>query len=211
MLFNRMEERFFSHVGQDVKVLRHYNKKRNGYFVEIGAYNGIQFSNTYLLEKEYGWKGICVEPLPDEYFQLVINRPNSYCCSFPIYSESDQTVVFDKIVDFTMLSGISHCMDRCKNAVNKNKVSWTTNTLSLNDLLKEANAPRYIEYLSLETNGSEYEILKTVDFDTYVFGIIDVEHNYIEPRRSNIRQLLKKHGYRFEYANDFDDHYVYVG
>jgi hypothetical protein len=56
----------YSQIGQDLEVLRKYKNKYNGYFVDIGASDGIIYSNTYLLEKRYGWKGICVEPLPSK-------------------------------------------------------------------------------------------------------------------------------------------------
>lgn len=52
----------YSQIGQDLFVLNHYNNKRNGYYVDIGSYDGVNFSNTYLLEKDYDWIGICIEP-----------------------------------------------------------------------------------------------------------------------------------------------------
>ena len=60
-----------SQLGQDLKVLKFYNNKKNGFFVEIGASDGINLSNTYLLEKEYDWKGVCVEPIPYNYEKLI--------------------------------------------------------------------------------------------------------------------------------------------
>lgn len=50
-----------SQEGQDINVLKFYKNKQNGFFVEIGALDGIEFSNTFLLEADYGWKGICVD------------------------------------------------------------------------------------------------------------------------------------------------------
>ena len=61
-----------SQLGQDLTVLKFYNNKRDGYFIEIGASDGIKLSNTYLLESQYGWKGICVEPIPNNYNKLVL-------------------------------------------------------------------------------------------------------------------------------------------
>jgi hypothetical protein len=80
-------------------------------------------------------------------------------------------------------------------------------TISLNDLLERFEAPPFIEYLSLDTEGSEYEILRTLDFNKWQFGIIDVEHNHIEPRRTMIKQLLCSNGYTYLGANQFDDSY----
>ena len=83
-------------------------------------------------------------------------------------------------------------------------------TITLNDLLEQSNAPLYIDYLSLDTEGSELEILKSVDFSRYKFGIIDVEHNFVEPRRSQIRNLLESNGYKFNVENNFDDNYILI-
>jgi hypothetical protein len=83
-------------------------------------------------------------------------------------------------------------------------------TLTLTDLLKNNNAPEYIDYLSLDTEGSELEILTSLDFTTYKFGVIDVEHNFVEPRRSLIRNLLENNGYKFIKENNFDDNYVLI-
>ena len=57
----------YSQEEQDPKVLSHYKLKKEGYFLEIGASDGIKFSNTYVLEKKYNWGGICVEPIKEDY------------------------------------------------------------------------------------------------------------------------------------------------
>lgn len=64
----------YSQIGQDIEVLKFYNNKHRGFFIEIGASDGITLSNTYLLEKNYNWKGI-----PEHFLRLCANRPNSLC------------------------------------------------------------------------------------------------------------------------------------
>jgi hypothetical protein len=85
----------YSQLGQDLEVINYYNNKDNGFFVEIGASNGIELSNTYLLEKQYKWKGICCEPIPKRFAELVINRPNSICFNEAVYNQSGLTLNFD--------------------------------------------------------------------------------------------------------------------
>ena len=94
----------FSQLGQDLAVLKYYNNKRNGYFVEAGASDGLDLSNTYLLEKEFGWSGICVEPIPEIFKRLVVNRPNSKCFQIPLFSEAEKDVVFS-------IAGYTACRD----------------------------------------------------------------------------------------------------
>jgi FkbM family methyltransferase len=197
----------YSQLGQDLEVLKLFNYKKQGYFVEIGANDGIQLSNTYLLETKYDWTGICVEPMPNAYEKLIVNRPRSQHCNRAIFSDSDTIVKFDIANVYDLLSGISNCIDCHINTVNENKTQIDVLTLTFNDLLEKYNAPLYIDYLSLDTEGSELEILKSVDLTKYTFGLIDVEHNYVEPRRTLIRELLESHGYKYIRENNFDDCY----
>ena len=201
------KQKSYSQIGQDLAVLEFYKNKKNGYFVEIGASNGIELSNTYLLEKKYNWTGICVEPLPERFAMLRKNRPNSICCAQPVYDKSNEIVLFDVAHRYDLLSGISKNIDYHKHTVNSNKTTLELKTISLTDLLKHCNAPRFMEYLSLDTEGSELAILESLDFQQYKFGLIDVEHNYIEPRRSLIRKLLTENGYDFLRENKQDDCY----
>jgi FkbM family methyltransferase len=197
-----------SQLQQDLNVINYYNHKRRGYFVEIGASDGIKLSNTYLLETQFNWKGICVEPILSTYSQLKINRPNSICIDKAVYNRSDMLVDFFISKDDELYSGIADHLTSHKAMVENNKIWEKTKTITLLDLLNQAKAPKFIEYLSLDTEGSEYEILKAFDFSKYEFGIIDVEHNYIEPQRSQIRDLLEGNGYVFNGENHWDDNYV---
>lgn len=79
----------------------------------------------------------------------------------------------------------------------------------MTELLEQNNSPKFIEYLSLDTEGSEYEILKTFNFDEYKFGYINVEHNYTEPKRTLIKELLTKNNYKYIGDNVVDDIYIY--
>ena len=85
----------YSQIGQDLNVLQFYNHKKNGYFIEVGANNGIYLSNTYLLEKKYNWKGICIEPHPIEYEKLIKNR-DVICEKEALYSSSG--ISFDILI-----------------------------------------------------------------------------------------------------------------
>lgn len=199
----------YSQIGQDIAVLEYYKNKEGGYFVEVGAADGIDLSNTYLLETKYKWKGICVEPIPEQYEKLVANRPNSKCSNDAVYYKGGLTLEFDIANNGILLSGITENIDAHKKLVDENKRTINVKTITLTDLLDQYEAPNFIEYLSLDTEGSEYEILKDFNFDKYKFGLIDVEHNFIEPRRSQIRDLLLSNGYEYVRENNFDDCYKY--
>jgi FkbM family methyltransferase len=196
-----------SQLGQDLEVIKFYNNKLNGFFVEIGASDGLELSNTYLLETCYKWKGICCEPIPIIFEKLMKNRPNSICYKEAVYNQSGLTLTFDIANNYNLLSGISEYIDTHKSSVDANKSTIQVQSISLLDVLDNANAPSFIEYMSLDTEGSELEILKNFDFEKYTFGLIDVEHNYNEPRRTKIKNLLLSKGYIYKGENKWDDMY----
>jgi len=203
-------QKSYSQFKQDLHVLDFYKGKRGGFFIEIGASDGIEISNTYLLETQYDWKGICVEPIPYRYEKLVVNRPNSKCSEKAVIGVSGLKLSFDIAKNGDGMSGItSYIIDRHRQQINANKETIIVETISLNDLLQQFEAPSFIEYLSLDTEGTEFEILNALDFDNYKFGIIDIEHNYVEPKRTEIRNLLISKGYRYVRENYVDDTYCY--
>jgi FkbM family methyltransferase len=160
-----------------------------------------------LLETKYKWKGICFEPIPKRFEKLIINRPNSICFDKAVYNQSGLTVTFDIANVYDLLSGINEHIDKYKSHVDSNKTTIQVQTISLLDALDKANAPSFIEYMSLDTEGTELEILKNFNFDKYTFGLIDIEHNYVEPRRTDIKNLLLSKGYIYKGENKWDDMY----
>lgn len=200
----------YSQLGQDIAVVNTYKGISNGFFVEIGANDGITFSNTYLLEKEYHWRGICIEPIPSAFESLQRARPNSICINKAVFHTSGEILPFDIAHNFDLLSGLSnHIGEKHRSRVDAHKTTISVETITLNDALKAANAPTHIDYLSLDTEGTEFEILQSVDLSVYTFGLIDVEHNYIEPVRTDIRKYLCARGYSYKGENKWDDCYIH--
>ena len=124
-----------------------------------------------------------------------------------VFNNTGSTILFDIANNGDMLSGIPEYIDCHKNKVDENKTTIEVKTTTLLHLLNNANAPSFIEYMSLDTEGSEFEILKNFDFEKYTFGLIDVEHNYVEPRRTMIKNLLVSKGYIYIGENNWDDKY----
>jgi hypothetical protein len=194
---------------QDLFVLSETNFKKNGFYVEFGATNGFDLSNTYILEKQFGWKGILAEPAKVWRASIEINRPGSFIETKCVWAESDLTLQFNEtrqpelstVNIFSQIDG--HFNER------KSGDYYDVLSISLNDLLKKYNAPRYIDYLSIDTEGSEFEILSTFNFNEYTFGVITCEHNFTS-NREKINDLLVKNGYKrkYESVSGFDDWYV---
>jgi FkbM family methyltransferase len=200
-----------SQLGQDLFVISESQFKREGYFVEFGATNGIDLSNTYLLETEFLWTGILAEPARVWKKQLEVNRPNTTIETLCIWKDSNSSLSFNE-TDTPELSTVDSFSDKDDHRyIRRVGRKYNVQTISLNDLLIKNGAPKYIDYLSIDTEGSEYEILKAFNFDEFSFGIITVEHNHT-PQRELIFALLTSHGYtrKHEAISAFDDWYIKI-
>lgn len=180
---------------QDIFALHFNGYQKNLFFVEFGATNGIDFSNTFILEKDFNWRGILAEPLPYWHEALKSNRT----CAI------DTRCVFNETGKFLNFANTLHCpdlsglVDSLPNDFNyNNRIDRDTikvETVSLNDLLVQHHAPHKIDYLSIDTEGSELEILSAFDFHRYQVGVITVEHNFITVTRDAICKLLESNGF----------------
>lgn len=196
---------------QDVLVMILTNYKQQGYFVEFGSCDGIFLSNTYLLEKNYQWNGILAEPTRKYHDPL---RQNRSCCidHRAVYTHSNDRIDFREVFGIEEVSGINATLppDSFRKKRDKNFEIHSVETISLEDLLKFHNAPRQIDYLSIDTEGSEFEILSNFSFANYSIDIITIEHNFLEERRSNIKNYLSSKNYVqiFSHRSQWDDWYV---
>jgi len=193
---------------QDLFVLSELDFKPGGYFVEFGATNGVMLSNSYLLEKEFGWNGILAEPARCWQSDLRKNR-NCHVDTGCVWKESNKSLTFNE-ADLAELSTIETCnsKERRRQAEKAGK-NYAVKTISLMDLLEKYNAPSQIDFLSIDTEGSEYEILNSFNFERYQFHIIACEHNFM-PNREKILRLLTAKGYarKFIGLSNWDDWYV---
>jgi FkbM family methyltransferase len=199
----------FSQIGQDLFVLHVLNGKRGGYFVEFGATDGVSLSNTCLLERRFGWRGICAEPSRQWHRELRANRKceiDTRC----VWSNSGDSLAFSEYEDgeYSKLSSFDATDGR---ALNRRLArQYEVETVTLTDLLAWHDAPAEIDYLSIDTEGSELEILAAHDFNRHRFRIITVEHNGSWERRRRIARLLLAQGYRrsMPALSRWDDWYV---
>ncbi len=190
---------------QDLIVLLATNFKREGFFVEFGATDGIHLNNTYLLETEYGWRGILAEPAKMWHDALLQNRTAQIDCAC-VWKTSNEILSFVEKAGFSTIEELSRKNQHAK--IREKGVIYDVETISLEDLLKKHNAPRQIDYLSIDTEGSEFEILNSFDFSKYDISIITCEHNYT-PDRDKIYQLLSANGFhrKFTSLSKWDDWY----
>lgn len=195
-------------IMQDLWVCFELAEKREGFFVEFGSTNGLKNSNSWLLEKKFGWSGILAEPNPIWHSDLAANRSAAIehrCVS----SKSGATVTFittdesdpelSSIADFSQGDHFS--------AIRGQGQQIQVETISLDDLLDTYGAPPLVDFLSIDTEGSELDIFSAYSFNRK-FQLISVENN--PKTEAAIQKLLEGNGYKrvFEQFSQWDGWYV---
>lgn len=160
----------------------------NGFFVEAGAHDGIGDSTTIKLEQA-GWNGICVEP--SSAFSGLLRSRKCYKDNRCLYPSDNNTVTFMEVSGNAIeLSGItSNFYDKWDREGRPHTITKKL-TVTLATLLKSCHAPNPFQFLSLDTEGGEYDILKSLDFNKYLPLTILVEYNGIQERLELLRNLL---------------------
>lgn len=188
-----------SENGQDFFALENSCYKEHGFFVDLGSADGITGSNTFILEKFYKWNGICVDPNP-VFMQSLFNCRDSHVSTLCVYSETGKILPFKFCCDdsqffgWNFRAGLTHHVDAVDSNIEKSFRTINVLTISLNDLLELYAAPTHIDYVSLDTEGSEYSILKTFDFSKYSVKSFTIEYDN-EKNRQQIFNLLSSNGY----------------
>lgn len=215
-----LEPMFYSLNGLDRK-LREKISKRNGYFVELGANDGVDQSNTLHFERELGWRGVLIEPIPHRYLECIRNRSpeNKIFCNACVSKEYQKEFV--RIIYSNLMSVAPElCLDLPRTPaehaelgiqflpIGERSFEFGAVARTLTNVLVEAGAPKIIDLLSLDVEGAERDVLMGLDFDRFSF-----EHMVIESRDLNkIDSLLKSKGYELVGPlSEQDYHYRLLG
>lgn len=179
-----------------------------GYFVEFGAMDGLFYSNTLLLERSYGWTGILAEPAKCFRDVMAANRTctvSSDC----VWSRTGETLLFNETDSKALSTLDAVTVVDAHTAQRAHGHKYEVTTVSLNDLLTRHHAPAVIDYMSIDTEGSELSILEAFDFSRHTIRCITVEHNFTS-NRAPIHAILTANGFerKFTSLSDIDDWYV---
>lgn len=188
------------------KQLEAYCNYQNGYYVELGANDGITQSNSFYFEKKKNWRGVLIEPSPNNYLKCRQNRDPSNkffcnaCVSFDFKEEYVEMI-------YANLMTVSHnlkkdidsegsFLKRSLKYLDKYEDHFTfgAKAKTLTDLLIEADSPNIIDFLSLDVEGSEMEVLKGLDFESFHFHFLLIESRSIDI----LKNFLLTHGYVLE-------------
>jgi FkbM family methyltransferase len=203
--------KFLSQYGQDKFVAEKLNFKKDGFFVDIGANDGLSFSNSYYFEKELGWNGIAIEPLPETFNKMDKVRDCIKVNGCISNKSGDENFLEITGGGPDVLSGlISHYDDAHLDRIDKElKESGGEKNIikvpcfPLNELTDKHDI-NYVDYLSIDTEGNEFEILSSIDFSKLKIDLITVENNY---KKLNIYNFLTSRGYKLIALQGSDEIY----
>ena len=204
-----------SQLYQDVFASFIIGNKFEKTFLEFGATDGLELSNTYMLENSESWRGVLSEPSPQWHNLLKKNRANTKIITKCIWSESGKKLDFF-MSDAGVLSTINKFIESDKNSMPGNTFERkksgkviSVETISLNDVIEEYFNKVAPSYISIDTEGSEYEILSTFKLDIYRPKVFTIEHNFTD-YQNKIDHLMNSQNYIriFRDLTAFDAWYV---
>lgn len=200
-----------SQLGQDIFALLASGFKQGGFFVDVGASDGITLSNSFLLQEQFNWKGILIEPEVSWHPHLESRRSESVIIEKKaVFNTTGEHLRF-------LSDGVLSTLEQFKNEDMHVRAGIVTiaETISLAQLLRDHRAPKWIDFLSLDTEGSEWSILENFPWNEYKFGAICVEHNWnrnmlkiskLLERKSYLQvgEKLSRHDSWFLHSSNFD-------
>lgn len=197
-----------SQLLQDIFCAITLDEKRLGFFVEVGVGSGRDISNTYMLEKHFGWKGVLVEPNRSSHASILGCR-DAFLERRAGASTSGQKLSFLEMIDAGEHSRVvgtgGHYLPEARTA------EYEVETITLTEILDGMGAPSTIDFLSLDTEGSEIDVLSGLDLSRYCFKIMVIEHNYDRLVQAKLDSILLPMGYVnvFPDISEFDAWYVH--
>jgi len=169
-----------SQNGQDLFALLSSDFKKNGVFIEFGAYDGVIFSNTHLLEKQFGWNGILIDPIPSHFESMKLNRKCKLIHA-AITAELQDSVLIEELP----ASDLSKFVE--KRGIFKK--THEVKAFTLQEIIDQYLSSNEIDFLSIDIEGRDIDILKSLDLNRYRINAICVEHNFREGSDELIRYM----------------------
>lgn len=196
---------YYSQHGEDKLIEQFFPKNYQGVCIEVGAYDGIGGSNTYHFEKK-GWRCLCIEPNPQafekcsqirkECYNSCIGKDDKENVEFTIFHlDTGESAISSLEPDWRLIESHSHLI--------KTVSKCNVEVRSLNSLLDDLDYPTDIDFISIDTENTELDVLRGIDLNKYNVKLLVIENNFNEP---GCEDYLKQYNYRkvFRLAvNDF--------
>ena len=191
---------FYSQDKQDEYLETHIFKGyKNGFFMDIGSHDGKSLNNTLYFEENNNWTGVNVEPMKKAYNDLLVNRPNCININCAVYNNDGNTEFICNTGYTQMLSGIKDTFDKRHMIRLKRenaKYGSTTDILEVEtkkiETICDSHQISHINYLSIDVEGAEFEVIKSINFDKLYIDVIGFENNYNDSAMPIIKYLEER-------------------
>ena len=193
-----------SQLHQDQRVVEATGCMRDGYYVDIGSNDGEVLSNTFALDQQFGWRGLCADPFPH-------NMANRTCAveAGVMWNVAGEQVQFEATAGdggvFGSVVGVDSGREGNIATHAVRNVTFVTRTAR--EVFAEHSVPSVVDYLSLDVEGAEMHVLRGIDHAAHCFRNVALESNLREPMRSEMREFLEAHAYTYAGSERFDDYY----
>jgi FkbM family methyltransferase len=174
---------FHGQHGEDVYLSKLFQNDYKGVCIEVGAYDGSSMSNTYHFEKK-GWRCLCIEPITSKFLKCKAIRKECYQCCISDADKEDATFTIfhlhDNLAAISSLEPDERLVESHKHLITQTSTQ-TVKVRSLTSLMDEINFPREIDFISIDTENTELDVLKGIDFTKYSIRYLVIENNFNEP------------------------------
>ena len=186
-----------SQCGQDKLVVELLGMKRNGYFIDLAANDATRLSNTWKLETESDWRGLCVEPNPIYWRRLSYRKCNTVVAV--VGKPRMEQVKFTMHAKQRAASGgiVKEEFDNNEHKPKTGAVPTLLYTIPIVDVLQHFGAPQKIDYFSLDVEGAEFYVMEDFPFAQYTISILTIERP-----KQELMNLLYSHNYKYVAANN---------
>lgn len=173
----------YSQHGDDDYIWKYFDKKKNGLIVEVGAFDGIHFSNSYSLEN-IGWRSLCMEPTPAMYKKLIANRPNAECFNLAVVGDENINQIDFLSEELGLLSGVNIDVEDVKLRYERRGLEFKepekikVNARTLNSIFHQLKvSPGEIDCITIDVEGFEMDVLRGFDLNVFKPQLIIIEAN----------------------------------
>ncbi|WP_167527580.1 FkbM family methyltransferase [Desulfosarcina alkanivorans] len=205
---------FTAQYGEEVVLWRYFKNKKRGFLVDIGAADGVRYSNSRYLIKYYDWRGILVEPHPEFVKRLALlydDQPDISICPYAIAEKEEIRPFFmygkDKHAQVSTLS--ENFRDRAiARHGDKYLPPIKIQTKPIRNVLQELNSPREIDFMSVDCEGTDMQVLRSMDWENYRVKLVCVEHSM---ERDGLTQFMQQKGFAFFDATEGNSFFFRTG
>lgn len=185
---------FYSQQQEDVILWKKCLNYRNGFFIELGAMDGVMYSNTKYFEDALSWTGILIEPEPNQFKRLLVNRPKCKNYNYAV-SEVTGDVVFYSRNGGDAGGGIKET--HAEPGTYGPEHEMIVKSKPIRDIIMEAGRPEKVDLFAIDVEGGEYGVLKTFDWSIPV-RVIVIEFLQTNAKTAECKEILKNNGFDFD-------------